>query len=212
MNDKDLIKHSKRLYEIAKAVEKEKTSYMNIFTQGAEFLRKYGGKENVFYKEIIKARDTHYDVAIVIIVNTLKGFLEYLESGLLDEVTPVYQAQLDVVSGFLDQANNLLVKNEFHPGAAAVLIGATLEEFLRNWIEKEGIELGNKKPTIDSYIKLLKENEFISKQDIKDVTAWAGIRNDAAHGKWDEVNSKDKISLMLQGVNLFMRKYGNGKV
>ena len=45
-------------------------------------------------------------------------------------------------------------------------------------------------------------------QDIKDITAWAGLRNDAAHGEWEEVKDRSKISLMLEGVNLFMRKYG----
>ena len=49
------------------------------------------------------------------------------------------------------------------------------------------------------------------KQDIKDITAWAGIRNDAAHGYWEKVESKENISLMLQGINLFMRKYEAGK-
>ena len=34
-----------------------------------------------------------------------------------------------------------------------------------------------------------------------------GLRNSAAHVKWDEVNDGNKVSLMLQGVNLFMRKY-----
>jgi hypothetical protein len=95
-----------------------------------------------------------------------------------------------------------------HPATPAVLIGAALEEFLRTWVEAEGLSLGNTNPGLDAYGKILRESEKITKQDYKDITAWAGLRNHAAHGEWDEVSDKARISLMLEGVNLFMRKYG----
>ncbi len=83
-----------------------------------------------------------------------------------------------------------------------------MEEFLRNWIEEKDLSIGNKKPSLDSYAKTLREEELITKQDVKDITSWAGLRNHAAHGEWDEVKDKSRIALMLEGVNLFMRKYG----
>jgi hypothetical protein len=43
---------------------------------------------------------------------------------------------------------------------------------------------------------------------VKDITSWGGLRNHAAHGEWDEVSDKKRVGLMLEGVNLFMRKYG----
>ena len=88
-----------------------------------------------------------------------------------------------------------------------MLIGATLEEFLRNWIETVGLAINDVKPGIDTYSKILRTENLISKQDSKDITSWAGIRNHAAHGEWDEVADKKRIELMLEGVNLFMRKY-----
>ncbi len=48
---------------------------------------------------------------------------------------------------------------------------------------------------------------MLTKQDGKDITAWAGTRNHAAHGEWDDVADKNRVSLMLEGANLFMRKY-----
>jgi hypothetical protein len=51
--------------------------------------------------------------------------------------------------------------------------------------------------------------ELITKQDMKDITAWGGLRNHAAHGEWTEVSDRQRASLMLDGVNLFMRKYGS---
>ena len=79
---------------------------------------------------------------------------------------------------------------------------------MRSWVENENINLGNKKPSIDSYAKALREEDLITKQDVKDITSWAGLRNHAAHGEWEQVGDKARAQLMLEGVNLFMRKYG----
>jgi hypothetical protein len=94
-----------------------------------------------------------------------------------------------------------------HPAGAAVLIGATLEEFLRTWIESESLSIGPRKPGLEAYSVLLRDAELITKQDAKDITAWGGLRNHAAHGEWSEVADKQRVALMLDGVNLFMRKY-----
>jgi hypothetical protein len=87
------------------------------------------------------------------------------------------------------------------------LIGATLEEFLRTWVEAEGLPLGNRKLGLETYSQVLRDAGLITKQDGKDITSWAGVRNHAAHGEWDEVSDKTRVALMLEGVNLFMRKY-----
>ena len=141
------------------------------------------------------------------IKSNLEGFVRFVQNDLHSGVTVERKAQIDVVSDILEQAHNLLETRGVHPAAPTVIIGAALEEFLRNWIEEQGIDLGNKKPTLDSYSKLLRENDLITKQDSKDITSWAGLRNHAAHGEWNEVNDKKRISLMLEGVNFFMRKY-----
>jgi hypothetical protein len=53
--------------------------------------------------------------------------------------SPERRAQLDVVSDILGQANLLLEDDRYHPAAAAILIGASLEEFLRTWVDAEGL-------------------------------------------------------------------------
>lgn len=53
----------------------------------------------------------------------------------------------------------------------------------------------------------LRRQEKITKQDLKDIVSWGGTRNDAAHGQWENVEDRNRIKLMLEGVNLFMRKY-----
>jgi hypothetical protein len=139
----------------------------------------------------------------------LAGFVRYLEAGLHEGITPTRQAQIDTVSDFLDQARILLEQQRVHPAAPAVLIGASLEEFLRTWLESANIKLENKKPSLDSYSQLLRENDLITKQDAKDISSWGGLRNHAAHGEWGEVADRKRISIMLESVGLFMRTYGS---
>jgi hypothetical protein len=100
----------------------------------------------------------------------------------------------------------MLESNGYHPAGAAVLIGASLEEFLRSWVEAAGLTIGNAKPGLDTYAKALRAEELITKQDLKDITSWAGIRNHAAHGEWEQTGDRSRVRLMLEGVNLFMRQ------
>ncbi len=179
-------------------------------TEAQEFLRVYAGEKSAFYKQICEIgpkRDSSYIENRV--SQTLNAFCAYIESGLLEWVSIERKAQIDVVSDFLEQATALLIDDKVHPAAPAMIIGASLEEFLRNWIEEAEIDPQGK-PSIDSYAKALKGEELITKQDMKDITSWAGLRNHAAHGEWDEVSDGQRLGMMLEGVNLFMRKYGAG--
>jgi hypothetical protein len=174
-----------------------------------EFFRIYTGDKSTFFKQLSKVDQGWRDESIIkYVISNLEAFIRYAENGLLEDISIERKAQIDVVSDFLEQANTLLISKEVHPAAPAVIIGAALEEFLRNWIEEAGLSLRGKNPSLDSYAKVLREEDLITKQDVKDITSWSGLRNYAAHGEWAEVSDKNRISIMLEGVNLFMRKYG----
>ena len=143
---------------------------------------------------------------VATLVSLVDSFIEYLQAGLATGISPERQAQLDVVSDLLGQANSLLEETKYHPAAAAILLGASLEEFLRTWVEAESLPIGKSKPGIDAYSKALRGADLISKQDMKDITSWAGVRNHAAHGEWEEVSDRSRVRLVLEGVNLFMRQ------
>jgi len=116
------------------------------------------------------------------------------------------KAQIDVVSDLLSQAHDLLGSKGGHPAAPAMVVSAALEEFLRTWVKCEGHKTG-RKPGIEAYAETLREQEFITKQDAKDIACWTRLRDHAAHGQWDELSDKARVNLMLERVNLFMRKY-----
>ncbi len=173
--------------------------------QVCEFLRTYAGANSSFLDAAL--RSSGFDNYLVAqLTAVLDGFIEYARAGLHTKISPERRAQIDVVSDMLGQAQDLLDASNCHPAAAAVLIGASLEEFLRNWVESEALPLPDSSPSIAIYTGVLRKAELISKQDQKDITSWAGLRNHAAHGEWDKVSERERILLMLSSVNLFIRQ------
>ena len=204
MNIEELLKKGKILIE---EVENKKYDRYGKFLKVKQFLNEYA-KETSFTEQINgydPMNEGFGDIEYIPPV-ILKSYLEYIEKGLLSKIDPKREAQLEVVNDFLNQAQILLKSKKVHPAAPAVIIGAALEEFLRNWIESNELEFSGSE-SINTYCQTLRSNELITKQDLKDITSWAGIRNSAAHGRWEEVSSKEKIEIMLLGVNLFIRKY-----
>ncbi len=204
MKPEDLVTQAKRI-----ATNGASSTGASMLAEAREFLRIYAGGKSAFYKQLLEVNQRWSDDYIKEFTNGVLGaFIRYVENGLLEGISIQRRAQLDVVSDFLSQAERLLSSNVVHPAAPTVLIGASLEEVLRNWVEEANLSLGGKKPSLEAYGNVLREADLITKQDIKDITSWGGLRNHAAHGEWDEVQDRQRISLMLEGVNLFMRKCG----
>lgn len=183
--------------------------FAGAWAEAAQFVNDFGGIDSKFARLIEKTDPLEHNPEWVIgnTESAINALARYLDHGLHRTISPERQAQIDVVSDFLDQANSLLQDKKIHPVAPAVIIGASLEEFLRNWAEDEGLIVDTSKSGIDTYSKLLHEKELLTKQDIKDITSWAGTRNAAAHGNWDEVSDRSRIKIMLEGVNYFMQKH-----
>jgi hypothetical protein len=200
MEKEEIIKHVERLLRYHAS--------MDLVIEATEFLRICAGPKSHFYIEMANTtsrgsiqyiQDTVYPI--------LKAFHSFLKSGLSEGISIERKAQIDVVSDYLEQAINLLADEKIHPSAPCVLIGASLEEFLRNFVEEQGLDIQGKKASIDSYKKVLRTAGLIEKQDAKDIDSVAGLRNDAAHGHWDNVNDRTRINNMLEMVNLIIRKY-----
>lgn len=198
-----------QIQHLKKIIEANYYTSAGILAEGLEFLRIHAGGKSAFFTQLSNIRkDWTDDYTSRFVKDTLEAYINFIEKGLSNGISLERKVQLDVVSDILDQARILLETTGVHPAAPCVLIGASLEEFLRNWVEEIGVKLDGK-PTIDTYAKNLKGKELLTKQDMKDIASWSGLRNHAAHGEWDQVKDKNRISLMLEGVNLFMRRYNN---
>jgi len=205
MNQKELLDQIDGL--IGK-VRKKEVPPEGLYSIVCQFLSDYAGSDSEFLANSRQRDPMHPQVVGPKLEAVLLAFKHYVGTGLFSGTHPLRQVQVDVVSDFLEQASSLLGDGKTHPAASAVLIGAALEQFLRDWVAEKGLSMEGKKPGIDNYAKTLLRAGLIGKQDMKDITSWAGLRNDAAHGEWDKVKDRKRIRLMLEGVNLFMRKFG----
>lgn len=198
MNKETLIREAKAIQSL--------NDRGTLQVESKEFIRRFAGEDSDFYKKL-NSHVFDWNEFESRAKGVMGSFIKFIENGLLSKLSTQREIQIETVSDYLDQANTLLSDAKMHPAAPAVIIGASLEEFLRNWLEQEGQDLTLIKNSLDTYAQELKRLALINKQDYKDIVAWGGIRNNAAHGHFDEVSDRQRIKLMLEGVNLFIRKY-----
>ena len=179
------------------------------FALGLEFLRKQAGSQSAFYQQANKVSDGGwaFDYRARVVADALEAWADGAADGLADQEPFETRARVTASTDLMEQVQLLLDDRRVHAAAPAVLAGAALEEFLRALASREGLSLPTrKKPGLAAYAEVLKSAEVFGAQDVKDVTAWAGIRNSAAHGDFDAV-TLDRVRLMVDGINLFMRQH-----
>jgi hypothetical protein len=131
-----------------------------------------------------------------------------IENNMLRSFEELINANL--FSDFLEMAEHLLEENYKDP--AAVIIGSTLEEHIRKLAQKNGISIelpdakGNLKPKkADALNSELAAANAYTKLDQKNVTSWLGLRNEAAHGNYNNY-TKQQVELFLQSVRDFITR------
>ena len=138
------------------------------------------------------------------ILNSIKT---EIERGWLVTIKGLVAAE--IFTDFIETAEYLLTQN--YKDAAAVIIGSTLEEHLRQLCRKNGIDVedernGKKSPKkAESMNTDLTKNNIYSILDQKNVTAWLDLRNKAAHGKYNDY-SKEQVELMISAIQDFMSR------
>lgn len=114
------------------------------------------------------------------------------------------QARIDAATDLMEQVQQLLDDSKVHPAAPIVLAGAALEEFLRSRITAKGLSPSGK-PGINTYATALQQAGDLTRQEVKNITSWAGLRNHAAHGEWDQI-SREEARILVAGINLFLQQ------
>lgn len=122
------------------------------------------------------------------------------EKDALFEVKNLIEAEL--FDDFLEQAEQLLKAGYYQP--AAVIAGSVLEDGLRKLCEKHNIPLPDK-PKLDWMNSELAKHGVYNKLTQKKITSLADLRNNAAHGKWNEFEKTD-VEEMLRSVRSFMER------
>lgn len=139
------------------------------------------------------------------VADALAGWLAYKAAGLAPGPSLESLARSEVATDLMEQVDRLLNDKQGHVAAPIVLAAAALDVFLRSLVIANDI-VAARRPSSLTYAQALKRAEVITNLDVKDITAWVGHRNDAAHGNFDSL-SLDRARLMVDGINLFMRQH-----
>ena len=147
---------------------------------------------------------TNYHLILPAAVGALEALRGDYEAGHLASLPELIHAEL--FGDFLEMADHLLSGG--FKDAAAVIAGSTLEGHLRQLAEKFGLETtsSNGAPVkADRLNADLAKASIYGKTDQKAVTAWLGLRNDAAHGEYEKYQ-EGQVSLMTAGIRDFIRR------
>lgn len=139
----------------------------------------------------------------------LVGILRALRADVLAGWTATIEelVHADTFSDFIEMARELARKG--YKDAAAVLGGSVLEAHLRHLCLKSGISTSTatgaplKADTMN--VELAKGGVYNTLRQ-KQVTAWLGLRNSAAHGKYSDYDVQ-QVTALVDGVEAFLLAY-----
>jgi hypothetical protein len=157
--------------------------------------------------EVLSLEMTTEDQILDRLLGIVKSLKISLENGFLQKVEELIHGEM--FDDFLEMAEHLW--NEGYKDPAAVITGGAIESHLRNLCNKHGIDIkiktnkGESPKRADQMNNELGSKGGYSKFDQKSVTAWLDLRNQAAHGKFNEYN-KDQVHLMILGVRDFIAR------
>lgn len=140
------------------------------------------------------------------IMGIIHGLRHDLTQGYINNIVETIHS--NIFSDFIEMAQHLC--DNRYKDAAAVIVGSTLESHLRALCEKWGVSIEISKSDghivpkkADALNSDLASKNAYNKLDQKNVTAWLDLRNNAAHGKYDQY-TQDQVSFLLAGVRDFI--------
>ena len=163
------------------------------------------GRNSVYYDQAKNVLDSsnHRWGHLAGLIGVVESLHHNVRAGYIQTLEELVHGE--VFGDFLEMAQYLL--NKGYKDAAAVMAGSTLEAHLRQLCKKADISVnvGGKPKRADMINNELAKKEAYSKLDQKNVTAWLGLRNNAAHGNYEEYD-KQQVSLLISSIRDFITR------
>lgn len=128
-----------------------------------------------------------------------------LEAGYTHGVAELIHAE--VFSDFLEMADELQTSG--YKDAAAVIAGSVLEDHLRKLARKSGVTIEKKDGSAKKADTLNAELTTAGVYNLleqKSVTAWLDLRNNAAHGNYDQYDHQH-VASVIRDVRAFLNRH-----
>ena len=185
-----------------------------LITKSMATIERIVGKKSEYYNSLDlgyekKFVSSNAGLKLRYIIGIVRALKDDLENDYLQSLEELIHA--DVFSDYIEMANYLV--KEGYKDAAAVIAGSTLESHLRKLCLKNSLSIeyqtkdGKLRPKkADLLNSELTKVGVYNKINHKQVTAWLGLRNEAAHGNYNEYEIAE-VKLMISGINNFIINY-----
>lgn len=191
---------------------------IEFVVRGLAAIERIAGRDSQYLIQTCKHLDQmdrlQYDAfgyKVEVVATTVKSLRDAVAAGYLISLQEMIHAT--VFSDFLDMATATYLLDEGFKDPAAVLIGGVLESHLRQLCQKHGIATEYQDNKDNSHPKKLDKMNAdlvvsgkIDGLTQKQITAWAHLRNSAAHGRYEDY-SEQQVRLMLSSIKKFMRQF-----
>lgn len=184
--------------------------FYEIITSSKNYLAQFFGKNSIHFTEYdsLTDKEKRADHAMFCMIGVLNSAKNDFINGRLSDIKTLVSSE--IFDNSLEQAKELLKKK--YKDASAVIAGATLENGLRTLCEINMIQIKDKDNNIIENPKLDRMNNELAKHGTynkfkqKSITTWADLRNNAAHGHYNEYTIDD-VHLMVAGIENFFADY-----
>lgn len=172
----------------------------------ASTIKRLAPRDTVYVRNLedILSRRGHEFIYQRPLVGVLMALRREYELGYLQSVEELIHG--DTYASFLDMATHLQASGYKDP--AAVVAGSTLEQHLRELWNRHQIiiEVGGRPTKADTMNADLTKAGIYTKLDQKSVTSWLGLRNDAAHGNYNNYTAQ-QVKLLIDSVRDFITRH-----
>lgn len=169
-------------------------------------IHRVAGQPSVYVTQCEEAmnKPMHTDVRMYNLAGIAKALRTDIDAGYLKSQEELIHGEL--FADFLEMSQHLL--DQKFKDAAAVIAGSSLEAHIRQLCKKSDIDIetsAGAPKKVDQINSDLAKASAYSKQDQKNVTAWLGLRNKAAHGEYDQYQATE-VSLLIASIRDFITR------
>lgn len=179
---------------------------MELQTRCISVIERTSGSKSIYSRQVMEISKTEDNVYnhVAQQIGVAKALLFDIQNDYLKNLEETIHG--DLFGDFLEMATYLIENG--YKDAAAVMAGTTLEVHIRKLCDKNNLATtsGHKPKKAESLnVELAKEGVY-TKLDQKNVTAWLGLRNNAAHGNYSEYTT-EQVSLLIDNVQNFITRH-----
>jgi hypothetical protein len=168
-------------------------------------IERVSGRRSVYFEraDAIDRISDHQWNHLAAQIGIAKSLLSDLRNEYLKTLEELIHGEM--FSDFLEMAVHLVESG--YKDAAAVIAGTTLEAHLRGLCTKHGVmtDTAGVPRRADGLNTDLVRMAAYSKLDQKNITAWLGLRNNAAHGNYSAYD-KNQVVLLISSIRDFITR------